>query len=209
MALSNAERQRRHRERLKEKLAAAEQPVHDGEKVTASEIEAMKRKLREAEDKIAEKEGQRAAQETRANIAARQVDDATNRAMFAEADKERLAEQLAALQEELEELRNESATAKEWHDLLMGHYYGTAKVWLKVLGVDSNNLSHRDNDAIEAHNAFMNENITALDTLEMMEYIAFQRLNQLFSPTAYQRPVDVTDAPKWKKHVEDIRKRVT
>lgn len=73
-----------------------------GEKVTAKEIEALKRKLEKAEEKISEKEAQRAAQESRANIAARQVSDATNRAMFAEADKERLAEELQRMRDELE-----------------------------------------------------------------------------------------------------------
>lgn len=76
-----------------------------GEKITVKEIDAMKRRLEKAEEKIAEKEAQRAAQESRANIAARQVSDATNRAMFAEADKERLAEELEAAQVEIEKLR--------------------------------------------------------------------------------------------------------
>ena len=76
-----------------------------GERVTAKESEALKRKLTSAEEKIAEKEEQRRAQESLAKIAERQVSDATNRAMFAEADKERLAEELEAAQIEIEKLR--------------------------------------------------------------------------------------------------------
>lgn len=73
-----------------------------GEKVTAKEIETLKRQLAKAEETIAEKEAQRRAQEGLAASMSRAAHDQSNRAMFAEADKERLADELAALQEELE-----------------------------------------------------------------------------------------------------------
>jgi len=73
-----------------------------GEKVTAKEIEALKRQLAKAEETIADKEAQRRAQEGIATSMSRAANDQSNRAMFAEAEKERLAEQVAALQEELE-----------------------------------------------------------------------------------------------------------
>lgn len=60
----------------------------------AREIEALKRKLAKAEETIQIKEGQRHAQEALANAADRQAKDAAARAMYAEADKERLAEEL-------------------------------------------------------------------------------------------------------------------
>jgi hypothetical protein len=69
------------------------------------DIEKLKKQLAGAKEKIEEKEGQRKAQEGRANIAAKQVDDATNRAMFAEADKERLQAEVDRLIEENESLR--------------------------------------------------------------------------------------------------------
>lgn len=99
MALSNAERQARHRFRQRARLAEALRNAAPlaAPKSTAKEIEALRKRLAAAEDKIAEKEAQRAAQESRANIAARQVDAATNRAMYAEADKARLAAELEAL----------------------------------------------------------------------------------------------------------------
>lgn len=108
MALSNAERQRRHRERQRAKLAEAD-ALRNAPKASAKprghasllrEIEALKRKLAKAEETIAEKEGQRKAQEGVAAAMSRAVNDQSNRAMFAEADKERLAD-------ELESLRNE------------------------------------------------------------------------------------------------------
>lgn len=74
----------------------------NGEKVTAKEIETLKRKLEKAEEKIAEKESQRRMAESEANIAAKQRDEAQNKVMYIEADKERLAEELSQLQEELE-----------------------------------------------------------------------------------------------------------
>lgn len=78
-----------------------------GEKVTAAEIEKLKRQLAKAKEDAEEKEGQRAAQEHRANIAVKQVDSATNRAMYAEADKERLASEIAALQDEISRLNED------------------------------------------------------------------------------------------------------
>lgn len=78
-----------------------------GEKVTTKEIEALKRKLKKAEELATEKEAQRRAQESAANIADKQARDAANRAMFAEADKERLAEEAASLREEMERLKED------------------------------------------------------------------------------------------------------
>lgn len=77
----------------------------NGEKVTAKEIEALKRKLSKAEETIAEKEAQRRTQESMALIADKQARDAANRAMFAEADKERLANELEDMREEIERLK--------------------------------------------------------------------------------------------------------
>lgn len=78
-----------------------------GEKVTAREVEALKAKVKKSEETLAEKEAQRAAQEARAAIAAKQARDAENRAMFAEADKERLTEELATLKEEVGRLKED------------------------------------------------------------------------------------------------------
>lgn len=77
----------------------------NGEKVTAKEIEALKRKLSKAEETIAEKEAQRRTQESMALIADKQARDAANRAMFAEADKERLANELEDMREEIERMK--------------------------------------------------------------------------------------------------------
>ena len=50
-----------------------------GEKVTAREIDALKKRLAKTEETVAEKESQRLAQESRANIAAKQASDAACR----------------------------------------------------------------------------------------------------------------------------------
>lgn len=94
MALSNAERQARHRERVRQKLAAAaDMPLrNDG-----GDVAKLRKQVARLKEQLAEKEAQRAAQESLARVAWKKVDDATNRAMFAEADKERLAEELEAL----------------------------------------------------------------------------------------------------------------
>jgi hypothetical protein len=93
MALSNAERQARHRERVKAKLAAQAEPLRNG----GGEVERLRKQVARLKEQLAEKEAQRAAQESMARVAWKKVDEATNRAMFAEADKERLAEELEAL----------------------------------------------------------------------------------------------------------------
>lgn len=94
-------------------LASSGEPVRaevlaraaDGEKVTAKEIDALKKRLAKTEELAAEKESQRLAQESRANIAAKQASDAANRAMFAEASRERLEERIADMEEEISRLR--------------------------------------------------------------------------------------------------------
>lgn|GEM_PF-3270262 len=78
--------------------AASPDVLPDGEVARLkAEIETLKKKLAKAEETIAEKEAQRRTQESMALIADKQARDAANRAMFAEADKERLANELAAL----------------------------------------------------------------------------------------------------------------
>lgn len=84
-----------------------EERASKGEKVTAAEVERLKKQLAKAKQEAEEKEEQRQAQEHRANIAVRQVDSATNRAMYAEADKQRLADEIAALQDEISRLNED------------------------------------------------------------------------------------------------------
>lgn len=208
MALSNAERQARHRERMKAKLAAvAETPLrNDGrtEKL-AKEIESLKRRLEKAEGKIAEKEAQRAAQESRANLAARQVSDATNRAMFAEADKERLAE-------EVERLRNGAGYEdglKKAEEMLLAEYYGVAETWLHYLGTDEDHPAHRHR--VEAHNAFLEDDVGFLDVMMMVQHEAFSRLTDYFSCSCTNNglPEQGIDEPKWRKHARTLAERVT
>lgn len=94
MALSNAERQARHRERVKQKLAAATHvPLRNGD----GDVAKLRKQVARLKEQLAEKEAQRAAQEASARWAWKEADKATNRAMFAEADKERLAAELEAL----------------------------------------------------------------------------------------------------------------
>lgn len=84
-----------------------EERASKGEKVTAAEVERLKKQLAKAKQEAEEKEEQRQAQEHRANIAVRQVDSATNRAMYAEADKQRLADEISALQDEISRLNED------------------------------------------------------------------------------------------------------
>lgn len=79
----------------------------NGEKVTAKEIEALKRRAEKAEQLAETKESQRAAQESLANISAKQARTAETRAMFAEADKTRLAEELEQARDELSRLNDD------------------------------------------------------------------------------------------------------
>lgn len=70
------------------------------------EIKRLKKQLAAAKEKIEEKECQRQSQESRAEIAVKQVRDATSRALFAEADKERLQAEVDHLIEENAGLRS-------------------------------------------------------------------------------------------------------
>ncbi|MET4800849.1 ParB N-terminal domain-containing protein [Bradyrhizobium sp. LB11.1] len=74
----------------------------------------LQRRLTKAKEQLEEKEGQRQSQESRAEIAVKQVRDATSRAMFAEADKERLQAEVDRLTEENAALRtvNDEADAR-------------------------------------------------------------------------------------------------
>ncbi len=78
-----------------------------GEKFTAKDIETLRRKLAKAEELVLKKESQRSAQETLAAIADRQAREAATRAMFAEADKERLATEVHDLHEEIDRLKED------------------------------------------------------------------------------------------------------
>lgn len=93
------------RQRKAADLAAAVRPVTIA--ALAGE-EKLKKQLARAKEEAEKKEDQRAAQEHRANIAVKQVDSATSRAMFAEADKERLQAEVDRLTEENERLRADS-----------------------------------------------------------------------------------------------------
>lgn len=84
-----------------------EERASKGEKVTAAEVERLKKQLAKVKQEVEEKEEQRQAQEHRANIAVKQVDSATNRAMYAEADKQRLADEISALQDEISRLNED------------------------------------------------------------------------------------------------------
>lgn len=68
--------------------------------------EKLKKQLAKAKQESEEKEEQRQAQEHRANIAVRQVDSATNRAMYAEADKQRLQAEVDRLTDENKRLED-------------------------------------------------------------------------------------------------------
>lgn len=131
-----------------------------GEKITAREVEALKAKVKKSEETLAEKEAQRAAQEARAAIAAKQARDAETRAMFAEADKERLQEELALIKDEVERLKEDgtihvlppaaTASTGPWDDT------GAAKVqsmksWHEVIRQSAANLISIMDDAHPVH----------------------------------------------------------
>ena len=108
MAMTNAERQSRYRDRMTEKLASARfvlEAAAEGD--PALQIVKLKQDLAAEKEKVKKKEEQRAGQESIANLAERQMESATNRAMFAEADKERLQAEIDRLTEENERLRAE------------------------------------------------------------------------------------------------------
>ena len=73
-----------------------------GEKVTAKTVAELKAKHERLQEKLKEQASIIKARDDMVAIAERQSQEAHTRAMFAEADKERLAEQVEALQEELE-----------------------------------------------------------------------------------------------------------
>lgn len=77
----------------------------------------LDKRLASMKVKVEEKEAQRQAQEHRANIAVRQVDSATNRAMYAEAEVERLRAEMERLTEENALLRSENARLADWNAL--------------------------------------------------------------------------------------------
>lgn len=72
-----------------------------GKKVTAKEIAELKAKHAQLQEKVKEQASIINSRDNMVAIAERQSQEAHTRAMFAEADKERLADQLAAMQEEL------------------------------------------------------------------------------------------------------------
>lgn len=215
MALSNAERQRRHRERLKEKLAAADRPSLVADESAAKQIAELKAKYERLQDKVKEQASVIKARDDMVAIAERQSQEAHTRAMFAEADKERLADQLAAMQEELETLRNGGsdfnsgyvAGMERANEVLIEAYYSNAETWLNHLGRDEQSTTWRYQ--VEAHNAFVEERIGLSDVLMMVDHEAFSRLNDHFSKACSNHDYPV-GAPKWRKHAEELeRKRVT
>lgn len=72
-----------------------------GEKVTAKTVAELKAKHERLQEKLKEQASIIKARDDMVAIAERQSQEAHTRAMFAEAEKERLADQLAAMQEEL------------------------------------------------------------------------------------------------------------
>lgn len=200
MALSNAERQARHRDRIKAKLAAAaEAPLHNDSRTgeLIKEIDALKRRLAKAEELIAEKEAQRKAQESMAKIADRQVSEAVNRAMFAEADKERLAE-------EVEQLRNGSGYEdglNRAEEMLLDEYYGVAETWLQYLGIDKEHLSYQRRE--EAYHAFLEEKVGFADIMMMVQHEAFGRITDYFHSST------TPGEPEWRKHARELVQKVT
>lgn len=108
-----AERVARHAE--KNRQARAESSVTNGEiaclepAAVESEVEELRLKLARAHEAIKELRSKLEAQEARADIAAKQSREAAQRAMFATADKERLADEIAPLKEQNAKL----------HDLVM------------------------------------------------------------------------------------------
>lgn len=183
--------------------AVQEEDLHAIIARQAKEIETLKRQRAKAEETIAEKEAQRRAQESRANIAARQVDDAANRAMFAEADKERLADELAALRD-ADEHQSGLERAEE---MLLGEYYGVAETWLQHLGSDKDHPAYRHQ--VEAQNAFMSEDVGFADILMMIQHEAFGRLNDYFSSSCTYNglPEQGVREPKWRSHARTLAER--
>ena len=201
MALSNAERQARHRERVKQKLAAASaEPLRNED----GDVVKLRKQVARLKEQLAEKEAQRAAQEASARWAWKEADKATNRAMFAEADRERLAE-------EVEELRNggHEAGLERSEEMLLCEYYGVAETWFQYLGNDEEHPAYRHK--VEAHNAFLKEEIGALDIIMMIQHEAFDRLNDYFTSSCTYNglPEQGVQEPKWRSHAKTLSERVT
>lgn len=72
----------------------------NGEKVTAKEIEALKRKLAKAEEEAAENASLAAIRDARAKEAEQQRDHAQNQALFYKSDLEHAQEEIARLRED-------------------------------------------------------------------------------------------------------------
>ncbi len=158
MGLTNAERQRRHRERVKQKLAAAS--GSDSEDTLKARIAEL------------------------------------------EAEKALLATKLSLAQQAIEKASDLSRA----EEMLLGEYYGVAETWLQYLGTDENHPAHRYR--IEAHNAFVTEDIGFADILMMVHHEAFSRLNDYFSKACASYEYDVQE-PKWRSHAKSLAERVT
>lgn len=75
----------------------------------ASDIADLKKKLAATKEKLSEKEAQRKAQEGLATIMAQKKREAETRAVYAEADRDKLQDDVEKLQAENDNLRNENA----------------------------------------------------------------------------------------------------
>lgn len=84
-----------------------EERASKGEKVTAAEIERLKKQLAAAKEKADDAESGRKAQVVRADMMAQKARDAETLATYAEADKQRLADEISALQEEISRLNED------------------------------------------------------------------------------------------------------
>lgn len=227
LRMKKAESVRAMRERQREDL-----PLRSGEPVAAiteavpsldvytddgvarlrAEIEALKRKLSKAQETIAEKESQRRAQENRASIAAKQAGDAANRAMFAEADKERLGHELEDMREEIDRLKepgkDHESGLRRAEEMLLNEYYGVAETWLKRLGTHEEHPAHPHR--MEARDAFLSEDIGFVDILMMVQHEAFGRLNDYFGSSCTWNgiPAGEFKDPQWRLHAKNLAERI-
>lgn len=120
-------RQRKHAEVM---AAASALPAIASARASEATLD---RRLASMKVKVEEKEEQRQAQEHRANIAVKQVDSATNRAMYAEAEVGRLRSEVERLTEENALLRCENARLADWNGLSDESQY---KQLLSFIGED-------------------------------------------------------------------------
>lgn len=88
------------REQVLERAAA-------GEKVTAKEIEKLKKDLEKATAKLEDANGQVLAMKAEASVAVRQRNDAQAKLMYAQSDTERVQQELDAAREELSRLQED------------------------------------------------------------------------------------------------------